>query len=233
MADLTLPTVLALAAADAVNPCELAVLTLALIAILTRYPRERKKFLQIGFAFTAAIFIMYIIYGLLLVNVLKSISQIATVKIWTYTILGVIGIVLGGFNIKDYFAYGAGGIVTEVPRKWRPSMKNLIAKITSPGGAFVIGLFVALFLTPCTMGPYFICCGILQAMAVLQTVPWLLIYNIIFVLPMIAITLIVYFGFTTVDRVYGWREKNIRLLHLIAGILLVLIGLALVFRWIH
>lgn len=233
MADLTLSTVLALAAADAVNPCELAVLTLALVAILTRYPRERKKVLQVGFAFTAAIFIMYIIYGLVLVNVFKSISQIAAIKIWVYTLLGIVGVVLGGFNIKDYFAYGAGGIVTEVPRKWRPSMKNLIAKITSPGGAFIIGLFVALFLTPCTMGPYFICCGILQAFAVLQTVPWLIIYNIIFVLPMIAITLLVYFGFTTVDKVYGWREKNLRLLHLIAGILLVLIGLALIFRWIH
>ncbi|MFA5084631.1 MAG: hypothetical protein WC475_04640, partial [Candidatus Paceibacterota bacterium] len=61
----------------------------------------------------------------------------------------------------------------------------------------------------------------------------LLLYNLIFVLPMIVITMIVYFGFTTVDRVYGWREKNLRLLHLIAGILLMLIGLALVFRWIY
>jgi cytochrome c biogenesis protein CcdA len=231
--DLTLPTILALAAADAVNPCELAVLTLALIAILTRYPRDRKKVLQVGFAFTAAIFIMYLIYGLLLVNVFKGLTQLATFKFWLYMGLGVLGIILGAFNIKDYFAYGAGGLVTEVPRKWRPRMKDLIASITSPRGAFIIGILVALFLTPCTMGPYFICCGILQPLAVLQTIPWLLLYNIIFVLPMIAITLIIYFGFTTVDRVYGWREKNLRLLHLISGVLLVLIGLALVFRWIH
>ena len=231
--DLSFLTVLGLAAADAVNPCELAVLTLALVSILTRYPRDRKKVLQVGFSFTAAIFAVYLIYGLLLVNVFKGITQIASVKIWIYSILGAFGIILGALNIKDYFAYGGGGFVTEVPRKWRPKMKNLIASITSPRGAFLIGIFVALFLTPCTMGPYFICCGILEPLKILQTIPWLLLYNFIFVLPMIVITLIVYSGFTTVDRVYGWREKNLRLLHLVAGVLLLFIGLALVFRWFY
>ncbi len=233
MAALTIPTILALAAADAVNPCELAVLTLALIAILTRYPRERKKVLQVGLAFTAAIFLMYLFYGVVLINVFKGLTAIADIKIWLYSALGVIGIILGAFNIKDFFAYGGGGFVTEVPRKWRPSMKNIIAKITSAKGAFITGLVVALFLTPCTMGPYIICCGLLEPLSILETIPWLILYNLIFVLPMIAITLIIYFGFTTIDSVYGWREKNLRLLHLIAGIILVLIGLALLFGWLY
>jgi len=232
MADLTLPTLIGLAAADAVNPCELAILTLALIAILTHYPRERKKVLQIGFAFTAAIFIMYFFYGLILINFFKAITQLALFKIWLYRVLGVVGIILGGLNIKDFFSYGALGMVTEVPRKWRPRMKNLISRITSVKGAIIVGIFVSLFLTPCTIGPYIICCGILEPLAFLETIPWLLLYNIIFVLPMIAIILIIYFGFTTIDSVYGWREKNLRLLHLIAGILLVLIGLALLFGWL-
>lgn len=231
--DLTLPTLVALAAADAVNPCELAVLTLALIAILTRYPRERKKVLQVGFAFTAAIFLMYLFYGIILINIFKGLTQLAEIKIWLYSALGVIGIILGLFNIKDFFSYGSMGFVTEVPKKWRPSMKNIIAKITSAKGAFIIGLLVALFLTPCTMGPYIICCGLLEPLAIIETIPWLLLYNLIFVLPMLTITLIIYFGFTTIDVVYGWREKNLRLLHLIAGIILVLIGLSLLFGWLY
>lgn len=233
MVDLTLPTLVALAAADAVNPCELAVLTLALIAILTRYPRDRKKVLQAGFAFTIAIFLMYLFYGLVLIHVFKGLSAIEGIKIWLYRVLGIIGVILGALNIKDFFSYGALGMVMEVPRKWRPTMKNLIAKITSAKGAFVTGLIVALFLTPCTIGPYIICCGLLEPLTIIETVPWLLLYNIIFVLPMIAITLIIYFGFTTIDVVYGWREKNLRLLHLIAGIILVLIGFALLFGWLY
>jgi cytochrome c biogenesis protein CcdA len=65
-------------------------------------------------------------------------------------------------------------------------------------------------------------------MSLFLAIPWLLLYDIIIILPMIAITLVIYFGFTTIDAVYGWREKNLRLLHLIAGIILVLIGIALV-----
>lgn len=232
MADLSLLTILSLAAADAVNPCELAVLTLALVAILTQYPRDKKMVLKVGLAFTSAIFIMYFFYGLILINFFKFLTQMDVFKIWLYRVLGAVGILLGLSNIKDFFKYGGAGFVTEVPKKWRPTMKNLIAKITSPRGAFITGLIVALFLTPCTMGPYIICCGLLEPLALLETVPILLLYNFVFVLPMIAITLIVYLGFTTVESVSGWREKNLRLLHLIAGIILVAIGIALIAGWV-
>ncbi len=232
MADLGLLTILSLAAADAVNPCELAVLTLALVAILTQYPRQKKKVLQVGLAFTGAIFIMYLFYGLILVNFFKFITQAEVFKIWLYRVLGAIGIILGASNIKDFFKYGGAGFVTEVPRKWRPTMKNLIARITSVKGAFITGLIVALFLTPCTMGPYIICCGLLEPLAFLETIPVLLLYNFIFILPMVAITFIIYMGFSTVESISGWREKNLRILHLIAGIVLFLIGLALLLGWL-
>ena len=233
MPELNLIAILTLALADAINPCELAVLTLALIAILTRYPKEKKKVLQVGFSFTIAIFLMYFIYGLILINFFKAITELSLIKIWLYRILGVIGIVIGLSNIKDFFVYGGAGFVTEAPRKWRPGMKNLISKITSPKGAFIIGIIAALFLTPCTIGPYIIAGGMLSPIALLNAIPWLLIYNIIFVLPMIAITLIIYFGFTSIDKISGWREKNIRIMHLITGILLILISITLLTGWLY
>jgi len=49
---------------------------------------------------------------------------------------------------------------------------------------------------------------------------------------MIIITLIVYFGFTTVENVSGWKERNIKYLHLIAGIILVLLGIAMLLGWV-
>ncbi len=229
---LTIPSVIGLAIADSINPCELSILTLILVSILTKFPRERKKILQIGLAFIATMFIVYLIYGLFLVNIFKSITQLAVAKLWIYKIFGALGILLGAMNIKDFFKYGSLGFVTEVPRKWRPKMKEMIAKISSVKGAAIIGLFCALFLTPCTIGPYILCCGLLEPLQIAQSIPWLLLYNLIFILPMIIITLIIYFGFSTVDNVYGWREKNLRIMHLITGIILVLIGLALIFGWL-
>ena len=107
-------------------------------------------------------------------------------------------------------------------------MKMLVKKITSPKGAFVIGLFVTLFLLPCTIGPYIIASGKLSVLSFFQTIPWLLLYNFVFILPMIAITLAIYFSFTTVDKVASWKDINIKKLHLVEGIILILLGILMV-----
>lgn len=46
---------------------------------------------------------------------------------------------------------------------------------------------------------------------------------------MLAITFVIYIGYTTVENVSGWKERNIRCLHLIAGIIMFLLGVAMVF----
>ncbi|MBW2991276.1 hypothetical protein KY348_06255 [Candidatus Woesearchaeota archaeon] len=230
--ELTLAKILGLAAVDAINPCELAVLALMLIAILTYNPRNKKKVLLAGLAFTLAVFIMYIIYGLIIIKFFQLIQLLAGIRLWLYKILGAVAIILGLFNIRDFVRYRPGGFATEMPIFLRPKVKKLIAGVTSPGGAFVIGLLVTLFLIPCTIGPYIIAGGILSALELFKTLPWLLIYNLVFVLPMLIITFIVYLGFTTVENVSGWKDKNIRYLHLVAGIILVLLGIAMLAGWV-
>lgn len=229
MLDLTLGKITALAAADAVNPCALAVLTLVLIAVLTANPQNRKKVLLAGFSFTLSVYVIYLIYGLILIQFFKTfINAVDSIKIYLYYGLGGLAILIGLLNLKDAIRYKPGSFATEMPLFLRPRMKKLIAKVTSPTAAFIIGIFVTLFLLPCTIGPYIIASGILSALDILKTLPWLLYYNLIFVLPMIAITLIVYIGFTTVENVSGWKERNIKILHMIAGLLLILIGLLMV-----
>lgn len=229
MLDLTLGKITALAAADAVNPCALAVLSLVLIAVLTANPENRKKVLLAGLSFTLSVYILYLIYGLILIQFFKTfINTVDSIKLYLYYGLGGLAIILGLLNIKDAISYKPGSIATEMPLFLRPKLKKIISGITSPKGAFIIGIFVTLFLLPCTIGPYLIASGILSYLDILKTLPWLLYYNIIFVLPMLAITFIIYIGFTTVENVSGWKERNIKILHLIAGLLLILIGLLMV-----
>src|SRR3989339_45249 len=61
---------------------------------------------------------------------------------------------------------------------------------------------------------------------------YFLYYNLVFVLPMLIIVGIIYFGFVKVDEVSGWKESNIRLLHLIAGVLLFVVGFSLLIGWL-
>ena len=222
-----------LALADSVNPCAIAVLTMVLITILIQNPDKRKKILYAGLAFVTSIFIGYLFYGLIIIQFFKTFAELLRENsIFIYRGLAIIAMILGGLNIKDFFMYRKGGIATEMPIWMRPKAKKVIDKITSPRGAFVIGFLVTLFLLPCTIGPYIVASGLLSELGTLGALPWLVYYNLLFILPMLIIVGLVYFGLTKVQEVSGWKDKNIKFLHLIAGILLFLVGVALLVGWL-
>ncbi len=229
----TLTKITTLALADSVNPCELAILAMVLVSIMTHNPDKKKKVLYAGFAFSSAVFIGYMVYGLIIVQFFNSFAEFIRINSsLIYNGLAILSMVIGALNIKDYFMYKPGGIATEMPIWMRPKVKKIIQKMISPSGAFFIGFVVTLFLLPCTMGPYLVASGLLADLGISGAVPWLVYYNIIFVMPMIIIVFLVYFGLAKVEEVSGWRERNIRRLHLIAGTLLFLVGLAILMRWI-
>jgi cytochrome c biogenesis protein CcdA len=229
----TLGRITLLALADSVNPCAIAVLAMILISILIANPEKKRKVLFAGLAFCLAVFIGYLAYGLIIIQFFKIFAEFLRENSqYVYNGLAILAILIGALNIKDFFYYKAGSFATEMPIFMRPKVKRIISNITSPKGAFIIGFIVTLFLLPCTIGPYIVASGLLSELGMLNAIPWLLYYNLIFILPMIIITLIVYFGLARVQDVAGWKEKNIRKLHLIAGILLVLVGLGILFGWI-
>jgi len=224
-------TVLALA--DSINPCAIAVLTMILMTILIQYPDKRKKVFYAGLAFVASIYIGYLFYGIIIIQFFRTFAELLRESSnYIYDGLAIFAMIIGALNIKDFFMYKPGGIVTEMPIFMRPKVKKIIKKITSPVGAFMTGFIVTIFLLPCTIGPYIIVSGLLADLGILGALPWLLYYNAIFVLPMLIIVGIVYYGFAKVDEVSGWKQANIKILHLIAGILLFLVGLALLMGWI-
>jgi len=230
--DLTVAGIVGLAAVDAVNPCALAVLTLMLIAILTYNPKNKRNVLLAGLSFTVSVYIMYLFYGLVIIRFFQLVNALTSIRITLYKILGVAAIVLGVLNVKDFFRYKPGGLMTEMPMSMRPKLKKIISGVTSPRGAFIVGLFVTVFLLPCTIGPYIIAGGILSAMDLVKTIPWLMLYNAIFVAPMIAISIFVYTGISRVEDVSGWKDKNIRYLHLTAGTIMTALGIAMLAGWV-
>lgn len=232
MEGLTLTKIASLAGVDAVNPCAIAVLTLMLVAILTYNPKKKREVLWAGLAFICSVFVMYMFYGLVIINFFKIAQVLTSIRLMLYKILGVVAVILGLLNIKDFLWYKPGGLLREMPMSLRPKAKKIIKGVTSPKGAFVVGAFVTVFLLPCTIGPYVIASGILSAMELLKTLPWLLVYNIIFVIPMLLIVLLVYKGISTVEDVSGWKDKNIKHLHLIAGTIMLLLGMAMFFGWV-
>ncbi len=222
-------TVVSLALVDAVNPCEFAVLILLLLTIMTTNVGKRRKVLYSGLAFSLAIFVLYFIYGLFLVNIFKLIPGVDIIRTVIYKVIALFALFLAIMQLKDYFNYRPGTIGTEMPMSFRSRVQRLISKVTSPAGAFIVGIFVSVFLIPCTIGPYVILGNLLSYGSLLSALPILLLYNVIFILPMLAITFIIYFGVTEVQKVGEWKQRNIKYFHLIAGIILFILGILLLF----
>ncbi len=230
--DPTWAKIISLAVVDAVNPCALAVLILMLTAIIAYNPHNRKNIILAGLAFVASVFIMYLIYGLIIIKFLQLIQALTAARLWLYKILGTAAIILGILNIRDFIKYKPGRLGTEMPLFMRPKAQKIISGITSPKGAFSVGIFVTLFLLPCTIGPYVIAGGILSATEIVKTIPPLLLYNLIFVAPMLIIIGIVCWGFKRVEDISVWKEKNISKLHLVAGVIMLGLGVAMVMGWV-
>jgi len=230
---LTFGRVTILALADSVNPCAIAVLAMILMSILIQNPEKRKKVLFGGLSFIAAVFIGYFIYGTIIVQLFQTLSIfLKSSSIYIYKALAIAAMIFGALNIKDALYYKKGSVGTEMPLFMRPKVKKITNTITSPKGAFITGFLVTLFLLPCTIGPYVVVSGLLSELGFLAALPWLLYYNFLFIIPMLVIIFLVYLGFAKVDEVSGWKERNIKRLHLIAGVLLFLIGFAILFGWI-
>jgi len=206
---------------DAINPCALAVLLILLGGLLVFKEQGKRRVLVSGLAFISALYLSYFLIGLGLVSFLQ-LSGLATIF---HRLIGGLAIVVGLFNIKDFIWYGGGGFVMEIPRSWRPTMQKLLLKVGGPVGAFLMGLAVTAFELPCTGGPYLFVLGLLShSLSRLDIIPLLLYYNLVFVSPLILLTILIYLGYASVEWAIDWKERNLRLLHLVAGLLMLGLG---------
>jgi len=211
---------------DSINPCAITVLLILLSSLMMA--GDPKRALRAGIAFIASIYIAYYLFGIGIFSAL----QIAGITDLIYNLVGFIAVAIGLLNIKDYIWYGGGGFMMEIPRSWRPTLKAILESVTSVPGAFLMGFVVCLFELPCTGGPYFFTLGLLSNQMTLESVlPILAFYNLLFVAPLILIVLLMYFGWTTVNSVEEFKERNIRNLHLLAGLIMLVLGAALLLRW--
>ena len=218
---LTIPAIIIAAAIDSINPCTFAVLVLLLGTLIVAQRKGKKGLvLKAGLAFTGAIYISYFLLG---IGVFTAI-QAAGVQKPFIIVVSSLAILLGLWNMKDFFAYGKWFSI-EVPKRWRPMVKKLTSSVVSIPGAFFVGILDSLFLLPCSSGPYIAILALLSKnSSKVEGLWYLAFYNLIFILPLLIITFAVHFGYTTTARAERWRSERLGKLHLASGVLMFLLG---------
>jgi len=129
-------------------------------------------------------------------------------------------LILAVLEVRAFIDYRPGMMAVEMPMFLRPYAKEATSKATSPIGVIIAAMFCSLFLVPCSSGPYLLVLGMLAKAATIQTVSYLLLYNLIFILPMVLMTVAIYLGKTSVEKIHNLKEDYIKYIHLASGIIL-------------
>jgi cytochrome c biogenesis protein CcdA len=144
------------------------------------------------------------------------------------------GMVGAGLLIAFGFINLAGVFVSEFPIKLRlpegshRSMAILMEKASVPA-AFVLGLLVGICQFPCMGGPYLMVIGLLRDQVTYYAgFGYLLLYNIILVMPLLAI-LFISADPILVKKMEDWRRTNSKGVRIWAGIAMIIIGTLIFF----
>jgi len=212
---ITLPTVLIAAALDGINPCAFTVLLLFITAMLASLRADeqavnalRLRLVGMGIVYIAAIFLTYLALG---VGLLKSLDFFTRQHL-PARFGALLAILFGLWMLKDYFLPDTGWRL-QAPGNVGVLARKSAQKATIPAlivGGFLIGLCTV----PCSGAVYL---GVLSLLALQPTAllgyGYLVLYNVIFVLPLVAI-LIAASARPTLNRLAHWNlhhKEGVRL----------------------
>ena len=176
-----LPVIMVSALIDSINPCAISVLFLTITFLFSLGKNRRFVFVS-GGVYILAIAIVYTLIGLGALQALSHftvpsmMAKIGAIILLIYSVIGLINEFFPNFPIK-----------LKIPESTHVTIAKVIEKGSIPA-FFVLGALVALFEFPCTGGPYLFVLTLLHDYATFWKGFWyLIIYNFVFVLPLILI----------------------------------------------
>jgi cytochrome c biogenesis protein CcdA len=217
---LTVPLVIAAALADGINPCAFAVLIFLMLSLLSL--ESRKKMLVVGSVFIFAVFCFYFLSGLGIFTVIQSAGISRMISI----IAAAIAIAAGVISILSVIGGKEGPALLSIPERGKGIIEPYIRKASIPA-AFIVGILVGMFELPCTGGIYLAILSLLSnRMSVMEGIPYLLLYNLFFILPLIIILGVFVLGLP-VERLEQLQAGSRRGVRVIMGVVMILLGVIL------
>jgi cytochrome c biogenesis protein CcdA len=220
---LSLSMVVFAALVDSTNPCGLSVLVFLLITMAAA--GNRKRILLVGGVYIAAMFLFHLLVGIGLFSVLAVSGLNKPFSI----IGGAVALILGIVTLTDVIR-NKETFLLSISESRKGMLGTYARKATVPA-AFVLGILAGILGFSCTGGIYISILGLMgRDMTVMTGLPCLILYNLIFVLPLVLVTLLVAYGLSP-KRAERWRTENKRIIRVIIGIILVALGLVILLGW--
>jgi len=213
-----LPIVTAAAIIDSINFCAFSVLLLT-IAFLFSAGNLRAGIVKIGGFYIAGIFLVYVLIGLGIMQMLHFFNA----PHFMAKIGALILILFGGINVINEF-FPTFPIKLKIPNAAHQKMGKLIEKGSAPA-AFFLGALVGLSDFPCTGGPYLMILGFLHDRATyVKGVAYLLFYNLIFIIPLL-MALFIASNKAFLEKIQTWQKRKTIRIRFLSGLAMIILGI--------
>jgi len=224
---------------DGINPCAFAVIVF-FISFLAVYGYQKREVFIVGLFYCLAVFITYLLIGSSFFKFIYTLSGIYIFIKSFYYFVAVFCFLLAFFSFYDYLKFKkvkeATGLILQLPlflkkrinlvigsrlreRKERSVFSLIISSL-------VIGFLVSLLEAVCTGQVYLpIIVFILKNTNLrLRAFFYLILYNFMFILPLILVFLLSLLGFTS-SKFNNFLKKNLGKVKVIMAILFLLLGI--------
>lgn len=222
----TLPLILVAGSIDGINPCAIGLLIL-LLGYLMVFAKRPDRMLKTGVVYIVTIFITYFLIGLIFSQVVYYLVTwkyyYVVSRIFLYVIAAFI-ILAGLVNIKDFFWYGKG-FTLGVKQDKTPILMKYMQQVSIPA-TIILGILVTLFELPCSLPLYVGAVTLISSKFTIMTILYLLLYNFMFVLPLIILFLII-LSTKRIFELKDWQERANRWMKLSMGLAQIAIGIIL------
>lgn len=187
---------------DGVNPCAFTTL-IFLISALTVAGRSKKDILFIGIFFSLAVYLTYFLVGAGFFTLLRAAGSFSIVTLVIRWILILVLILFGILSLVDFFHIKKGrpeSMILQLPgsvkKRIHGTIRTRMHSAALIGSSIVIGVLISLFELGCTGQIYFpTLTYMIQREAGMKG--WILlgIYNLAFIVPLLAVFFALFFGY--------------------------------------
>ena len=216
---------------DGVNPCAFATI-IFFVSYLAAMERKGREIIFVGSAFTVAVFLTYLLVGIGVLGFVHSLGIVRTFSRLVYLATGVFCLVLAFLSIYDLYRIKQGRL-EDMALKLPEVLRRRVHKTIREGanvrnyvwGAFVAGFFVSLLELACTGQAYLPTIIFVAGIPELRinAVGYLILYNLMFIVPLVIIFLLVFYG-TTSLQLAGLLRRNVALVKLLTAVLFFALG---------
>ncbi len=220
---------------DGVNPCAFATI-IFFVSYLLFMGRQRRTIIVMSVSFIIAVFLCYLAIGLGAYVLLNAIAAIKIIGKIIFLSFGIFAIILGILSLYDYFVARAGDtnkMILQLPLIIKQKIHKEIKEKTSVGSiivsSFIAGILISFLEFGCTGQVYLPTITFVVSKGNLGIKPAfiLIIYNIMFVLPLI--TIAIFANIFSRDSVANTLSKKIPLIKLLTALLFFGLGILLIF----